>query len=243
MKDLEKYLQTFAHKHLAVIFPHPDDESVMSGGLLLLAKKLRWETTIIILTGGEQGKNHLKIKNTGLHEVRKSELEKANKVLKADRIIQGSFPDSKLKETSVLWTNWLTKVIWDINPSLIVTYDHSGLTGHPDHISLSVTLKEIVAKHYSKAKLLWATLPHGIFGEKLFFPLVRQGRSETHYRYNLGVDWVKKWLAVRAHKSQHLGKTIWPLPLWLYFMFNHNEWYYKVDLEKEYSYEYVEFKI
>lgn len=39
------------------VFPHPDDETMASGGLLLAAKRLGWKTVVVVLTKGGAGEN------------------------------------------------------------------------------------------------------------------------------------------------------------------------------------------
>jgi LmbE family N-acetylglucosaminyl deacetylase len=121
-----------------------------------------------------------------------------------------------------------------------VTYDHSGVTGHPDHVSLSVEILKMVRG--SGRKLLWSTIkpvwPYDHFIHKDVFDML----ASPDFELDLGLRWIKKWVAARSHRSQHLGKSL-SVPLVFFFMLFHKEWYHEVDLKREYKHKYVEFKI
>lgn len=225
-----------------VIYPHPDDETMAAGGLLLLAKKLGWRTIVVTLTVGEAGQNHLSKKEKALAHVRRDELEKATGILGVDKLVVGDFPDGKLKETREKWSKWIHEQIKIENPGLVVTYDHSGMTGHPDHISLSVDLFNSF-KRGSRVKLLWNTVAERSLYRRCFVHKdVVDIITKPDWELDLGWNWIKKWKAAVAHRSQHLGKSM-PIPLWLVFFLFHKEWYHEVDLTRDYPYKYVEFKI
>lgn len=42
MIDLKSYLHQINNKTLVTVFPHPDDETLPTGGLLLEAKRAKW---------------------------------------------------------------------------------------------------------------------------------------------------------------------------------------------------------
>ncbi|KKQ25909.1 MAG: hypothetical protein US62_C0042G0009 [Candidatus Woesebacteria bacterium GW2011_GWA1_37_8] len=56
MKDFKSELNKIKGKTLMVIFPHPDDESMMTGGLLSTAHKLGIRTVVVTITKGGAGK-------------------------------------------------------------------------------------------------------------------------------------------------------------------------------------------
>jgi LmbE family N-acetylglucosaminyl deacetylase len=161
MKNLEKYLSEFkGNKVLAVIFPHPDDETVATGGLLMIARKYGYRVVVIILTKGERGQMLINPMGKTTSEIRERELRLAVKRLGGDELIQMDFPDAGLKETVSKWKNEIDRQLGEINPGIVVTYDPSGMTGHPDHISLSLVMKELAKKR--KIALFWTTMPEKI---------------------------------------------------------------------------------
>lgn len=230
MKNIKNELKNWQkEKTLMVIFPHPDDETMASGGLLLAAKRQGWKTIVVTLTKGEAGQNYL---NKKLNRV--EELKNAAKILKVDELIIGNFPDGKLRQTAASWSKWLNVQIIKYNPSWIVTYDPSGLTGHPDHIALSNYLIK-----NNKSKLWFTTMPKSL---KYYNSKIEEFLTEPTHELGLGLDWITKSLAAYAHASQKLGKDL-PVPLWLALAYVRREWYHEYNPKVKYKHKFVEFKI
>ena len=224
------------------VFPHPDDETMATGGLLLAAKKYGWKTVVITLTHGEAGQIYLDAKGKTLNQIRHEELKKAIKILEVNTLAMGNFPDGKLKKSKAGWSKWLKKQIKRYSPSLVISYDHSGLTGHPDHISLSVELKKILSLLKLKPTLIWTTLPRHLHKPPVGHPKIMNIVSKPTHILDLKWNWLKKWQAAKKHKSQNLGKEF-PIPLSMILAKYHFEWYHEVDLNKKYPHRFVEFKI
>lgn len=215
-----------------VVFPHPDDETMATGGLLLAAKKMGWKTVAVVLTKGEAGQNYFKAGE--LECIRVEELNKAVKILKVDEVVMENFPDGKLRQTENTWSKWLQDQLVKYNPGWIVTYDPSGLTGHPDHIALSNYLIK-----NSKSKLWFTAMPQNI---RIINPVVKDYLTPATHELNLGWDWIAKSCAAHAHASQKLGKDL-PIPLWLALAYLHREWYHEYNPKVTYKHKFVEFKI
>lgn len=244
MKNLNLELEKFKGKTLMVVFPHPDDESMMTGGLLTIAVKSGLKTVVVTLTKGGAGKLYINPRGKSTKEVRSQELNGACKALVVNKFYGGDFGDGELKNQTGKWKPWLLGIIKKEKPKIMVTYDHSGLTGHPDHIVLS---KAIMSMYEGQAllhrpQLYWVSL-----NEKLtnwFVPKdVRQYFQKPTHILDLGFDWITKWRAVKCHKSQRYAQIKITFPLFLYLALNHFEWYHKVDLNKTYKAKYMEFKI
>ena len=233
MKNIKNELKSWqGEKILMAIFPHPDDETMATGGLLLAANKLGWNTIVVTLTKGEAGQNHLKAGE--LESIRVEELNKATKVLKVDKLVIGNYPDGKLRQTESAWSKWLNVQMFKYNPAWIVTYDPSGLTGHPDHITLS---KDLIKHH--KSKLWFTTMPKTL---KYYNPKIIDYLTDPTHKLDLELDWIGKSQAAYAHKSQHLGKSL-PIPLWMALAYLGREWYHEYNPKIKYKSKFVDFKI
>jgi LmbE family N-acetylglucosaminyl deacetylase len=239
MINLKKYFQKRKRGKLMVVFPHPDDEAFATAGLLLFAKKAGWETVVVLMTKGGAGKLYTNPNGKPLEKIREEEARRSARILRVDKLIFGNFPDGKLKNQKAKWSRWLTGIISEEKPNTIVTYDHSGITGHPDHISLSLEVKRLVCANNKRIDLYWSTVPKSfkeqIVNSKVFNYSVRP----THKLY-LNIDIFRKAFSIHVHKSQH---TV-PFSKLLFLLFMVRvEWYHKVDLTRNYSYKYVDFKI
>ena len=242
MEDLRQFLQAFkGRKVLMVIYPHPDDETMAAGGLLMVAKRLGYQTVVVCLTEGEAGQNYSGSWDRRLADIRREELNRAGKILGVDVLEHGDFGDGKLRGNEKGWSLWVSKQLKKYDPGIVVTYDHSGNTGHPDHIILSVRVLEIVKRMKKPPVFLWTSL-FGIVRRRMLSQKVAEFGSVPNFFLDLGWKAVRKGLAARAHRSQKPGKDL-PVPLLVLFLIFRREWYYQVDLKKNYPYEFVDFQI
>src|SRR5512138_539838 len=133
MKSLDKFLERIANKKLLVIFPHPDDESVMAGGLIIRALQKNFDVTVLTLTEGNRGQIHIHGKGRSVAEIRRHEMANAMSKLGVSDFVLWKFDDGYLRKTQK-WRARVREVIKEINPGIVVSYDFSGVTAHPDHI-------------------------------------------------------------------------------------------------------------
>lgn len=241
MDDIANILKNGKGSSLMVVFPHPDDESFATGGLLLKAKECGWQTIVVTLTKGDAGKNYLPNLSESLAKTRTQELRNCAKTLKVDVLELGNFPDANLRGTENLWSDWLTKIVTKYNPQLIISYDHSGVTGHPDHISLSIGIKKLIQANKIKTRLFYVTFPKKV---RKFFPTKTKKYfvKPSHYlNYGLGFTKLKSLLVHRSQGFTH-NKKLFLFIVYLLFLV-HTEWYHEVDLTKKYSYRFVDFPI
>lgn len=240
VKNIEEFLKSQKNKSLLVVFPHPDDESVMAGGLILVALRLGFKVTVLILTEGIRGKIHINGKGRSVNEIRREEMAKAMSKLGVADWIMWNFEDGKLKKTSN-WKVRLRKILDETKPSLVVSYDLSGVTAHPDHIALSLEILRIY-KTTAFFELLWVSFAERI-KDLMVSEIVSKYLEAPQYELNLSfVVAVKKWRASFYHASQRLISYL-KQPWWLLAVSRRTEWYSKAKRDKKYKYRFVSFKI
>jgi len=239
MDKLKNILSVTSNKKLLLVFPHPDDESFSSVGVISLAKKIGFKIILITLTQGGAGKIAINPHGKSLKEIRVIELKDAANLLGIDKLIIKDYNDAKLK-TEKGWIKWLEKEMLKVNPGVVVTYDHTGISGHPDHITVSRIVKKIMKKKdFKNTILLWPVVSENI---SRFLPdTLNDIRVLPGYYYDLGFEGVyKKVAAIMSHKSQKNGVLKY---LIMNILFEHKEWYHKVDIKKTYPYKYIDFEI
>lgn len=236
MKDLKELFRKSKVKKLLAVFAHPDDESFVSGGLFQAAKEVNIKTALVCLTRGERGKNGLK--KGDLKQIREEELKRAVKILGIDELSLWNYPDANLKRTKSRWIPKVGKLIEKINPDILVTFDHSGITGHPDHIVSCHEVLNLVKNLKAKPHLFWRVPDEQ---EKTYFKenKAMQFASSPNFRLDYGLEQsVRKIRAIYAHKSQVQGFGF-KLQILEWFLFDHKELYYKADLRKNYKFRFV----
>lgn len=231
------------NKTLMVIFPHPDDETVMAGGLLQRARSLGWKTVVVTLTEGDEGKLHIHANGRSIREIRRHELERSTHLFGVHHTHLEIFPDSKLREKRSAWKKKIHEFIKQYDPEIVVTYDHSGNSGHPDHVVVSIELKNIISKIKSQNRplLLWSTFPKDLLDrlDHISRKGVSQFASKPTYLLSLSFsEYLTKIRAIKAHKSQGMFHKKY---FRSFVQIGAREWYHEVDIKKKYPYKYIPF--
>jgi len=143
-----------ANRRLLISFAHPDDESFGLGAAIGKWVDEGVDVYLICATNGDVGTIPDSMKDTydTVADLRLSELDCANKVLKFKDIFKLGYRDSGMmgsetsKHPESLWTQWetnpekvtrdVTKVIRQIRPHVVITFNKYGGYGHPDHIAI-----------------------------------------------------------------------------------------------------------
>lgn len=207
MQHIDELLNITDNKTLVCIFPHPDDETVMASGLMLYVKKLGWKVVVICLTRGEGGEIHINGNGKSLAYIRRIEFEHAMQILGVDAFELCNFGDGRLSQNSN-WKKPLKSMISKYIPGIIVTYDHSGVSGHPDHIILG----EWIYSNYNKSKrvqIVWPTFNGAVRKSLEERTLTAHKLTKPMYTLPLDKALVKtKMKTLKAHKSQDLSTPL-----------------------------------
>jgi len=136
---------------LLAIFAHPDDESSCSGTLAMAAAR-GWRVVLVSATKGEAGEisdPDLATPET-ISMVREKELIAACGVLGIDDVrflgycdsgmagsIENDLNTSFINADPDTVTRQIIKIIREVRPELMITFEPFGGYGHPDHITIS----------------------------------------------------------------------------------------------------------
>lgn len=131
------------------VFAHPDDEVFRCGGTLALLAKSGVQVWILCLTSGQAGSCGTPPICTPeeLGEVRKKELRCSCKTLGLERPIIRDYPDGELpKIPTDEIENLIREHVERIHPQIILTWPLDGLSGHPDHRTVSACTTEVFTR-------------------------------------------------------------------------------------------------
>lgn len=239
MNKIDNYLAEFKNKKVLVVFPHPDDESVMAGGLIQRLIAFGFSVTVLSLTEGERGKIHINGKGRSVREIRSNEFAKAMAVLRVTDWVLWNFEDGKLRHKQD-WKKRLKKFTKQMGFGLVISYDLSGVSGHPDHISLSRELLALARQN--KFALLWVSFL-GHMREVVVNKGVEKYLIEPELELRLSIleSW-RKWRAAFSHRSQALQGFL-HYPWWVLVLVARREWYSLAVKSKRYEFVYPDFKI
>jgi N-acetyl-1-D-myo-inositol-2-amino-2-deoxy-alpha-D-glucopyranoside deacetylase len=174
-----------------LVHAHPDDETINNGATMAMYAALGASVTLVTCTRGEEGEvlipelSHLAANATdtlGQHRV--TELALAMKELGvADHRFLGEgvtlFRDSGMMGTEpnnrpdVFWqadieeaSNLLVRIIDEVKPHVLITYDEIGGYGHPDHIQAHrVAMRAAEKSAWDIPKIYWNVMPISVIQE------------------------------------------------------------------------------
>ncbi|MDO8341214.1 MAG: PIG-L deacetylase family protein [Candidatus Woesebacteria bacterium] len=212
-------------KKIVCIFAHPDDEAMGPGGTIVHFLKEGCKVYLICVTSGNANGS------SELGEIRKKELQKSTKILgiNNNNLYLLGFDDGTLNNNNYhLVVEKIEKILLDIKPDTLLTYNMNGVSGHLDHIAVSMQTSYLFERLKFVRQILYFTHLKSIkklMGNKYFvyFP---EGLDKENM--DLTVD-VSSYLdikikAIKAHVSQTKNKEI----MFLFFKRLLKEEYFKV---------------
>jgi LmbE family N-acetylglucosaminyl deacetylase len=141
---------------LLAVFAHPDDESLVAGGMLAACAAHGIEVHVVSLTRGELGPSAIEsVADLGAERAR--ELESAGRELGVTTECL-TFPDGELDGVGDRATRAIRDRIRALRPDALLSFDESGLYWHPDHIAVH---EYVAAAALHGPPVYEATLPEG----------------------------------------------------------------------------------
>ena len=185
-------LDSYAGYRLLLVHAHPDDETINNGATMALYSALGAQVTLVTCTRGEEGEvlvpglSHLASGiSDQLGKHRETELANAMSSLGISDYRFLGAPDKSFRDSGMMGTDpnnrpdvfWqadldsaaqiLVKIIHEVKPHVVITYDEIGGYGHPDHIQAHrVAMRAVeLADQWSVQKIYWNTMPKSVIAE------------------------------------------------------------------------------
>lgn len=206
-------------KPVVAIIAHPDDETTMAGTLATFAKE-KGDVHIICVTSGDAGENHHEKKEEMLVFIREDELRASAEILGVKHVSFVGFKDGSLSNN--LYHQIAKKIenkVAEIQPETLITFEPRGITGHIDHMVISMVTTYLFNRLPYVKTLMYAcmsedqrkvaaTLPEYF----IYFPPGYK-RSEVDQVVDVSHYWDKKIAAIRSHHSQKGDVETFILPI------------------------------
>lgn len=195
------------HTTLLAVVAHPDDESFGLGAVIAAAVGAGARVGVLCLSRGEASTVHGVAGD--LAAIRERELEDAARVLGAGWVRLADHPDGELATAQDALDLDVRAAVGQLDPDLLLVFDTTGITGHPDHIAASQSALR-VAREQDVDVLAW-TLPEPVASAMALDGWTGfVGRLERDIDLVLTVERSRQREAVQRHPSQAVpGSPLW----------------------------------
>lgn len=142
------------------VWAHPDDEAFLSAGLMAKAVEAGRRVVVVTATRGEHGTADAATwPPDRLGRLRSRELMASLAALGVTEHRWLGYVDGTCAEVPIgEGADLVADIIDEVQPETIVTFGPDGMTGHPDHKSVSRWTDEAIRATSSQADLLHATI-------------------------------------------------------------------------------------
>ncbi len=190
---------------MVCIFAHPDDESFGPGGSIASFAKERDVYLICVTSGDAQEQfNHSDISDLG--KARKQELIRAASILGVKKVDFLGYQDGTLSNN--LYHEIAEKIqqkIEEYQPDTLLTFEPRGVSGHIDHIAVSMITTYVFYKLPYLKKLLYFCETKKMEREmREYFIYVPPGYESKDIGLTIDTTemWETKITAMKEHQSQ-----------------------------------------
>jgi N-acetyl-1-D-myo-inositol-2-amino-2-deoxy-alpha-D-glucopyranoside deacetylase len=182
---------TYKGYRALLVHAHPDDETINNGATMAMYSALGADVTLVTCTRGEEGEvlveehaHKAALNDDLLGEHRVLELADAMKELGIKDFRFLGEPSTQYRDSGMIgtepnerpdcfWkadfdtaTNQLVKVIDEVKPHVLITYDEFGGYGHPDHIQAHrIAMAASEKSEWQISKIYWNVMPRSVIQE------------------------------------------------------------------------------
>ncbi len=188
------------------VIAHPDDEAFgPSGTLAILAKNE--DVHVICVTDGASDPRFHPIGGKTLAKIRTDELQASARTLGIRRVHMLHFGDGTLNNNQYHEVaDKLTKLVQKYKPTLFITNELRGVSGHLDHVAVAM-IASFVYRENTAIDAIWYNCVSKSSSDlmKNYFVFFPPGfeRDQVDLVINIRSVFMKKIQAARCHKSQN----------------------------------------
>lgn len=205
LQKLKMVVKTFK-PNLLFVFAHPDDDAFGPSGTLIMMSK-DYDIHFLCVTKGQSGENHSNNTSESLSKIREREVRASSKIIGANSIKFLDFVDGELCNNSYHdITAAIRRHVDLLQPSILMTFEPRGVTGHIDHIVVSMACHFVYQQSPYVNKLMLYCLnkyqaSHFLEGYFIYRP-PGYDPKDIDLVVDVSSVWDKKIEAIKCHKSQ-----------------------------------------
>lgn len=193
-------------KTIVCVFAHPDDEAFGPGGTIATLAKEN-DVYILCATKGEAGQNSHADKKTPLQEHRMNELKRSSKILGVKKVIFLNYIDGTLSNNLYhKLAKSITTHLKKLKPEILLTYENRGISGHIDHIAVSLVTTYVFYELPFVNQLYYYCLNseqrNAMKNKYFIYRPPGYSKSEISKTFKTSAVWNLKLKAMQQHVSQ-----------------------------------------
>lgn len=193
-------------KAVAVIVAHPDDEAFFMSGTIAKYAKEGHDIYLLCATKGEAGEQHKGMDARQIHEIREEELLESAKILGVKQVFFLGFQDGTLSNNLYhKLADSIIQILQKLKPEVIITIEPRGISGHIDHIIISMVSSYVFEKLPFIKKIMYFCFTDEIRNSfqsyYIYFPPGYK-KEEIGLIEDVSEVWEQKMKAIHCHKSQ-----------------------------------------
>ena len=192
-------------KTVVVVFAHPDDEAFgPSGTIAKLAKD--HDVHLVCVTDGETDPRYKTSSHDNLKDVRSQELHESAEVLGVKSVTFLHYKDGSLCNNMYhTVADDIQKHLERLKPDTLLTFEQRGVSGHLDHIAVTMIVSYLFDKLHFVRKVLYYCISEQqqVLNENyfIFFPPGYR-ESQVDMIQDVSGVWDRKIAAILKHQSQ-----------------------------------------
>lgn len=187
-------------KTILCVFAHPDDESFGPGGTIAALSRRNTVFVLCVTDGNDAGRPEQ------LAAVRREELIRATRILGVESVHFLGYPDGSLSNNSYhRVARDIERFIHDLQPHILLTFEHTGISGHLDHIALSMITSYVFLRSDIPEEVWFYAEPEDLVSRMkdyfIYFP-VGIDRKSADLEVDVTEVWETKVRAMHEHQTQ-----------------------------------------
>ncbi len=183
-----------------VVMAHPDDIEFTCGGTVAQLSDDGWEVTFCLVTSGDKGTKDPALGPADLGALREAEQEAAAAELGISRCIFLRVPDGHVEDGSE-FRGQLVRVLRDVRPELMITWDGYRGFNHRDHRTVGIAALDAVFPLSRNANSYAEQVANGAEPVRVNTVLLA-GSNEPNYFVDVSAQLDRRIDALLRHASQ-----------------------------------------
>lgn len=191
------------NRSILLVFAHPDDESFGLAGTIGKYSSQGVPVDLICATRGEKGTRVGLPDSVETGVAREAELRCAARETGIHQLYFLDYIDGELERLPFdMIVGRVRDLMRKIEPGIVITFGHDGITGHPDHVTIGKAATEAFKQLEHDGKLYYVAIPASLMAGEEGSGLATMPDDEISTAIDVSGFADRKIRAIACHQSQ-----------------------------------------